>query len=57
MPVSDFPGKRNWGYDGVLAFAPDNTYGTPDDLKDLIKTAHRKGMMVFLDVVYKPLWT
>lgn len=52
MPVSDFPGKRNWGYDGVLHFAPDNTYGTPNDLKNLIKTAHEKGVMVFLDVVY-----
>ncbi|OGI01900.1 MAG: malto-oligosyltrehalose trehalohydrolase [Candidatus Melainabacteria bacterium GWF2_37_15] len=52
MPVADFPGKRNWGYDGVLMFAPDRTYGTPDDLKDLIKAAHEKGLMVFLDVVY-----
>jgi len=52
MPVSDFPGKRNWGYDGVLPFAPDNTYGTPDDLKNLIKTAHANGLMVLLDVVY-----
>ncbi|MCK5176373.1 MAG: malto-oligosyltrehalose trehalohydrolase, partial [Candidatus Aenigmarchaeota archaeon] len=52
MPVADFPGKRNWGYDGVLLFAPDNTYGTPEELKDLIKTAHEKGLMVFLDVVY-----
>ncbi len=52
MPVSDFPGKRNWGYDGVLHFAPDRSYGTPDDLKELIKAAHEKGLMVFLDVVY-----
>ena len=52
MPVSAFPGKRNWGYDGVLSFAPNNTYGTPEDLKQLIKTAHKKGLMVFLDVVY-----
>lgn len=52
MPVADFPGQRNWGYDGVLPFAPDSAYGTPDDLKDLIETAHRKGLMVFLDVVY-----
>jgi maltooligosyltrehalose trehalohydrolase len=52
MPLSDFPGKRNWGYDGVLPFAPDSGYGTPDDLKDLIDTAHSKGLMVFLDVVY-----
>ena len=52
MPVADFPGSRNWGYDGVLQFAPDRSYGTPDELKNLIKTAHRKGLMVFLDVVY-----
>lgn len=52
MPVSDFPGKRNWGYDGVLIFAPDSTYGRPNELKDLIKSAHQKGLMVFLDVVY-----
>lgn len=52
MPIADFPGHRNWGYDGVLAFAPDRMYGSPDDLKDLIKTAHEKGLMVFLDVVY-----
>lgn len=52
MPVADFPGGRNWGYDGVLPFAPDSRYGTPDDLKMLIQTAHNKGLMVFLDVVY-----
>ncbi|MFA6990297.1 MAG: alpha-amylase family glycosyl hydrolase, partial [Candidatus Gastranaerophilaceae bacterium] len=52
MPVGDFPGKRNWGYDEVLKFAPSLNYGTPDDLKDLIKTAHEKNIEVFLDVVY-----
>jgi maltooligosyltrehalose trehalohydrolase len=52
MPVSDFPGVRNWGYDGVLPFAPDAAYGTPDDLKRLIDTAHGLGLMVLLDVVY-----
>ena len=52
MPIADFPGSRGWGYDGVLPFAPDASYGTPDDLKDLIDTAHGKGLMVFLDVVY-----
>jgi maltooligosyltrehalose trehalohydrolase len=52
MPVADFPGQRNWGYDGVLPFAPDSSYGRPEDLKHLILTAHRKGLMVFLDVVY-----
>ncbi len=52
MPLADFPGGFNWGYDGVLLFAPDSTYGTPDDLKTLIDEAHRRGIMVFLDVVY-----
>jgi maltooligosyltrehalose trehalohydrolase len=52
MPVNDFPGSRNWGYDGVLPFAPDHAYGTPDDLKALIDAAHDLGLMVFLDVVY-----
>ncbi len=52
MPVAEFPGKRNWGYDGVLPFAPDASYGTPEDLKSLVQEAHRQGLMVFLDVVY-----
>jgi len=52
MPIGDFPGNRSWGYDGVLYFAPDRSYGTPDDLKELVKTAHEKGLSVFLDVVY-----
>ena len=52
MPVADFPGRRNWGYDGVLLFAPDSAYGTPDDLRALVDAAHQRGLMVFLDVVY-----
>ncbi|HTH94047.1 MAG TPA: malto-oligosyltrehalose trehalohydrolase [Rhodocyclaceae bacterium] len=52
MPIADFPGARNWGYDGVLPYAPDAAYGTPDELKALIDTAHGLGLMVFLDVVY-----
>jgi maltooligosyltrehalose trehalohydrolase len=52
MPVNDFPGQRNWGYDGVLPYAPDATYGTPDDLKALVDAAHDHGLMIFLDVVY-----
>jgi malto-oligosyltrehalose trehalohydrolase len=52
MPVADFPGKRNWGYDGVFPFAPDSTYGRPEDLKRLVQSAHEHGMMVLLDVVY-----
>jgi malto-oligosyltrehalose trehalohydrolase len=52
MPIADFPGARNWGYDGVLAFAPDSAYGRPEHLKALIDAAHVRGLMVFLDVVY-----
>jgi maltooligosyltrehalose trehalohydrolase len=52
MPLSDFAGPRNWGYDGVLWYAPDSAYGRPDDLKLLIDEAHLRGLMVFLDVVY-----
>ena len=52
MPVAEFPGTRNWGYDGVLLFAPQESYGTPADLKALIDTAHELGLMVFIDVVY-----
>jgi malto-oligosyltrehalose trehalohydrolase len=52
MPVADFPGKRNWGYDGVLLYAPDSSYGRPEDFKWFIEQAHLKGLMVILDVVY-----
>ncbi|WP_374089655.1 malto-oligosyltrehalose trehalohydrolase [Methylomicrobium lacus] len=52
MPLADFPGTRNWGYDGVLPFAPDHSYGTPDELKALVQAAHARGLMVLLDVVY-----
>jgi 1,4-alpha-glucan branching enzyme/maltooligosyltrehalose trehalohydrolase len=52
MPVADFPGARNWGYDGALPFAPDSRYGRPEDLKALVQAAHAQGMMVLLDVVY-----
>jgi malto-oligosyltrehalose trehalohydrolase len=52
MPLADFPGARNWGYDGVLAFAPDARYGTPEDLKALVVAAHARGLMVLIDVVY-----
>ncbi|MFC7609697.1 alpha-amylase family glycosyl hydrolase [Teichococcus aestuarii] len=52
MPVNDFAGSRNWGYDGVLPYAPDETYGTPDDLKALVDAAHGHGLAVMLDVVY-----
>lgn len=52
MPIADFSGNRNWGYDGVLPFAPDTSYGTPEQLKQLIDSAHRRGLCVYLDVVY-----
>jgi malto-oligosyltrehalose trehalohydrolase len=52
MPVSDFPGRYNWGYDGVLPYAPDSTYGRPDDFMALVDAAHERGIGVFLDVVY-----
>ncbi|HEY4143650.1 malto-oligosyltrehalose trehalohydrolase [Pinirhizobacter sp.] len=52
MPIAEFPGERNWGYDGVLPYAPAAAYGRPDELKRLIDQAHGLGLMVFLDVVY-----
>ena len=52
MPIAEFPGARNWGYDGTLPYAPESSYGTPDDLRALIDAAHGHGLMVFLDVVY-----
>ena len=51
MPIGDFPGRRNWGY-GVLPYAPDSSYGRPEDLKALIEAAHARELMVLLDVVY-----
>ncbi|HTM47097.1 MAG TPA: malto-oligosyltrehalose trehalohydrolase [Bryobacteraceae bacterium] len=55
MPVGDFPGRWNWGYDGVAPFAPARCYGEPDDLRRLIDRAHALGLAVFLDVVYNHL--
>jgi maltooligosyltrehalose trehalohydrolase len=52
MPVADFAGDRNWGYDGVALFAPARCYGAPDDLRALVDAAHAHGLAVFLDVVY-----
>jgi len=52
MPIADFPGKRGWGYDGVLQFAPESAYGTPNELKSFIAEAHKRGIAVMLDVVY-----
>jgi len=52
MPVADFPGERNWGYDGVSLFAPSRAYGRPEDLRALVDRAHALGLGVILDVVY-----
>ncbi|MBP1124385.1 MULTISPECIES: malto-oligosyltrehalose trehalohydrolase [Pseudomonas] len=52
MPLAQFPGERNWGYDGVLPYAPQSSYGSPEQLKHLIDTAHEHGLAVILDVVY-----
>jgi maltooligosyltrehalose trehalohydrolase len=52
MPVADFAGDRNWGYDGVCLFAPARCYGRPDDLRALVDAAHARGLAVMLDVVY-----
>lgn len=55
MPVAEFPGARNWGYDGAALFAPARCYGTPDDLRRLVDRAHRLGLAVHMDVVYNHL--
>ena len=55
MPVAQFPGKRNWGYDGTFLFAPQNSYGGPDGLKRLVDACHGRGLAVTLDVVYNHL--
>jgi maltooligosyltrehalose trehalohydrolase len=55
MPVAQFPGERNWGYDGVLPFAAQNSYGGPEGLKRLVDAAHGRGIAVVLDVVYNHL--
>jgi maltooligosyltrehalose trehalohydrolase len=55
MPVAQFPGKRNWGYDGAYLFAPQNSYGGPEGLKKLVNACHEAGMGVMLDVVYNHL--
>jgi maltooligosyltrehalose trehalohydrolase len=55
MPVAQFPGERNWGYDGVYPFAVQNSYGGPGGLRHLVNACHRKGLAVVLDVVYNHL--
>ncbi len=55
MPLADFPGRRNWGYDGVALFAPSRAYGRPDDLRAFVNAAHALGLAVLIDVVYNHL--
>jgi maltooligosyltrehalose trehalohydrolase len=55
MPVSDFPGRFGWGYDGVFPYAPAHQYGTPDDFRLFVDRAHASGLGVILDVVYNHL--
>jgi maltooligosyltrehalose trehalohydrolase len=55
MPVAQFPGNRNWGYDGAYPFAVQNSYGGPDGMKRLVDACHKRGMAVVLDVVYNHL--
>ncbi|GAB4212051.1 MAG: malto-oligosyltrehalose trehalohydrolase [Roseiflexaceae bacterium] len=55
MPVADFPGDRNWGYDGVCLWAPARAYGGPEGLRRLVDAAHARGLAVLLDVVYNHL--
>lgn len=55
MPIADFAGERNWGYDGVSLYAPSRSYGAPDDLRRLVDAAHRRQIAVCLDVVYNHL--
>jgi maltooligosyltrehalose trehalohydrolase len=55
MPVAEFPGRRNWGYDGVAPYAPKSSYGGPEGLKKLVDACHREGLAVVLDVVYNHL--
>jgi maltooligosyltrehalose trehalohydrolase len=55
MPLADFPGRRNWGYDGAALFAPARVYGRPDDLRALVDAAHGLRLAVLIDVVYNHL--
>ena len=55
MPVAEWPGRWNWGYDGAYFYAPAHAYGTPDDLRALVGAAHRQGLSIILDVVYNHL--
>ena len=52
MPIAEFPGQRNWGYDGVFPYAPSSRYGRPEELKSLVEACHSRGLAILLDVVY-----
>ena len=54
MPVAQFPGERNWGYDGVFPYAVQHSYGGPEGLKRLVDACHAAGLAVCLDVVLQP---
>jgi maltooligosyltrehalose trehalohydrolase len=55
MPIADFAGDRNWGYDGVSIYAPSRAYGSPDELRNFVNAAHQAGLAILLDVVYNHL--
>src|SRR5262249_38975326 len=52
MPVAEFPGSSDWGYDGVFLYCPASPYGQPEELKRLVEACHSRGLAIFLDVVY-----
>ncbi|MEZ4634307.1 MAG: alpha-amylase family glycosyl hydrolase [Caldilineaceae bacterium] len=56
MPVQQFPGESSWGYNPVFYFAPARSYGSPDDLMQLVDACHRRGIAVILDVVFNHVW-
>ena len=56
MPINEFEGDYSWGYNSSFAFAPETTYGTPNDLKNLVDVAHQNGIAILLDVVYNHTW-
>eukprot|EP01117_Protostelium_nocturnum_P006731 TRINITY_DN2422_c0_g1_i1.p1 TRINITY_DN2422_c0_g1~~TRINITY_DN2422_c0_g1_i1.p1 ORF type:complete len:642 (-),score=245.14 TRINITY_DN2422_c0_g1_i1:67-1992(-) len=55
LPLSDFPGRWNWGYDGVALYSPCRAYGTPEELRELVNAAHNQGLAVLIDLVYNHL--
>jgi maltooligosyltrehalose trehalohydrolase len=57
MPVAQFPGDRNWGYDGAYTYAVQHSYGGPEGLKKLVDACHQEGLSIILDVGLQPLWS